>query len=197
MIIIFIICYLLGSFPTAYLVAKHLGGADVRKGGTQNVGALNVHRVTGKIHLFALTALIDIGKGALGVLIPQWLLTENIIWGITWGAFGIVLGHCFPIFLKFKGGKAIASLIGIFLTVNFQWLLLPWAFISLIFVFITGYLFLGQFMGTIFMPLIGWFLLPEYFYLCLFCAIPVFIKQWPRFIPMLQGKEPKWYWKEK
>jgi hypothetical protein len=72
---------------------------------------------------------------------------------------------------------------------------LPWAFICLAFLLPTGYLFLGQFMGTVFLPLIGYLVVPEYFWLCILVAIPVFIKQWPRFIPMLKGQEPRWYWK--
>jgi len=199
LILIFIIAYLIGSFPTAYLVAKKFSDKDIRKGGTGNVGAMNVQRVTGKFHLFVLTLMGDAGKGVLAVLIPQWFsfLGYNLIFAITLAAFGAVLGHCFPIFLKFHGGKAIASLIGIFAVLNFYWLLLPWGGICILFVLSTGYLFLGQFMGTIFLPIIGYFLAPEYFWLCVLVAIPVFIKQCPRFIPMLKGKEPKWYFKEK
>jgi len=199
LILIFLIAYFLGSFPTAYLVTKKFTGKDVRKAGTKNVGAVNVQRVTGKFHLFLLTLAGDVGKGSLAVLIPQWLsfLNYNLLGAITLGAFGVVLGHCFSCFLKFQGGKAIASLIGIFAVLNFYWLLLPWGGICLIFIFVSGYLFLGQFMGTIFLPIIGYFLVPEYFWLCLLVAIPIFIKQWPRFIPMLKGQEPKFYWSER
>jgi len=199
LILIFLVAYFLGSFPTAYLITKRFTGKDVREAGTKNVGALNVQRVTGKFYLFLSTLTVDVGKGALAVLIPQWLsfLNYNLLWAITLGAFGVVLGHCFSCFLKFQGGKAIASLIGIFTVLNFYWLLLPWGGICLIFIFVSGYLFLGQFMGTIFLPIIGYFLIPEYFWLCLLVAIPVFIKQWPRFIPMLKGQEPKLYWSEK
>ncbi len=199
LILIFLVAYFLGSFPTAYLITKRFTGKDVREAGTKNVGALNVQRVTGKFYLFLSTLTVDVGKGALAVLIPQWLsfLNYNLLWAITLGAFGVVLGHCFSCFLKFQGGKAIASLIGIFAVLNFYWLLLPWGGICLIFIFVSGYLFLGQFMGTIFLPIIGYFLIPEYFWLCLLVAIPVFIKQWPRFIPMLKGQEPKLYWSEK
>ena len=195
--LIFIISYLLGSFPTAFLITKKYSGQDIKKVGTGNVGAMNVQRATGKIHLFLLTFLIDFSKAALAVLIAQKFsyLGYNLNLAVTLAAFGAVFGHCFPVFLKFHGGKAIASLMGILALLNFQWLFLPWAAVCLFSIFTTGYLFLGQFMGTIFLPIIGYFLAPEYFWLCLLVAIPIFIKQWSRFIPMLKGQEPKWYWK--
>jgi len=197
LIIIFVVAYLLGSFPTAYLVVKKITGQDIRKIGTGNVGAMNVSRATGRGSLFWLTAIIDIGKGALAVLIPQWFsfLGYNLFWAITLAAFGAVLGHCFSIFLNFQGGKAQASLIGILAILNWQWLLFPWGGIVILYILASGYLFLGQFMGTIFLPIITYFLVPEYFWLSILVAIPIFIKQWPRFIPMLKGEEPKWYWK--
>lgn len=198
LILIFVVAYLLGSFPTGYLIVKKFAGIDIRKVGTGNVGAMNVSRATGKSSLFWLTVAADVGKGALAVLLPQWLffLGYNLSLAIILAAFGAVLGHCFSIFLKFQGGKAQASLIGILAVLNWQWLLLPWGGICLLFVLVSGYLFLGQFMGTIFLPIIAYFLAPKYFWLCLLVAIPIFIKQWPRFIPMLKGQEPRWYWKE-
>jgi len=197
LIVFFVVAYLLGSFPTGYLVVKKSIGLDITKAGTGNVGAMNVQRLTGKFSLFALTVIVDAGKGALAVLIPQWLyfLGYNLLWAITLAAFGAVLGHCFSIFLNFRGGKAQASLIGILAILNWQWLLLPWGSICIIYVLVSGYLFLGQFMGTIFLPIIAYFLTPEYFWLSILVAIPIFIRQWPRFIPMLKGQEPKWYWK--
>lgn len=200
LILIFIIAYLLGSFPTAYLVMKAFTGKDVREGGTGNVGAMNVQRMTGKFYLFLLTLLGDAGKGALAVLIPQWFsyLGYDLTTAITLAAFGAVLGHCFSIFLKFQGGKAIASLIGIFLVLDPLWLLTPWASVCILGVLLSrGLLFVGQFMGTIFLPFIGYFFIPKYFWLCLLVAIPVFIKQFPRVPPLIQGKEPRWYWQEK
>jgi len=80
---------------------------------------------------------------------------------------------------------------------NWQWLLFPWGGIVILYILASGYLFLGQFMGTIFLPIITYFLVPEYFWLSILVAIPIFIKQWPRFIPMLKGKEPRWYFKER
>ena len=107
LILFFAIAYLLGSFPTAYLVAKKFTGKDIREGGTRNIGALNVFRLTRKLHLFLLTLIGDVGKGALSVLIPQWLsfLGYNQLQAITVAGFGVVLGHCFSLYFKIKEGK--------------------------------------------------------------------------------------------
>lgn len=203
-ILFFILSYFLGSFPTAYLVTKKFTGKDIRKTGTRNVGGLNVFRLTGKVHLLFLTLTGDIGKGVLAVLIPQWLsfLGYNLLWITTLAGFGVVLGHCFSIYFKIKegkffGGKAQATLIGVLAALNFQYLLLPWAGIAVLFILSTQIFFFGQFMGNIFLPLIGYFLVPEYSWLCFLMALPIFIKQWPHLLPALKGKRPKWYFREK
>ncbi len=196
--LIFIVAYLLGSFPTAYLIVKKYTDQDIRTIGTGNVGAMNVSRATGRGSLFWLTVAIDVGKGALAVLLPQWLafLGYELVSAITLAGLGAVLGHCYPVFLKFRGGKAQASLIGVLGVLNWQWLLIPWGAIVIFSILASGFLFLGQFLGTISLPIIAYFLAPKYFWLCLLVAIPIFIRQWPRFIPMLKGEEPKWYWKK-
>ena len=205
MVLLFLIIgYLMGSFPTAYLVVKKFTGRDIRKVETGNVGAMNTARTTGKFYLFFLVFIIDAFKGYLGVLLPQLFAYFNydLKLAVTFGAFGVVLGHCYSLYFyikdrKFAGGKAIASLFGILIGVDFYNLFLPWGLAMLIPVILTGNFFLGQFVGTLALPLIGFFFLPDYFLLTLLCAIPVFIKQWPRVIPMLKGKEPKWYFSKK
>lgn len=198
-LIFLIIGYCLGSFPTAYLVVKKFTGKDIRKEETGNVGAMNTARTTGKFYLFFLVFTVDALKGYLGVYLPG-LFGSHL--AITLGAFGVTLGHCYSIYFKLKdgkfaGGKAIASLFGILIGVNFTHLFIPWGLAMLIPVILTGNFFLAQFTGTLALPLIGYFLLPEYFLLTILCSIPVFIKQWPRVIPMLKGQEPKWYYRKK
>ncbi|MFH0987282.1 MAG: glycerol-3-phosphate acyltransferase [Patescibacteria group bacterium] len=208
LILIFIVCYFIGSFPTAYFITRKFTGKDIRTYGTGNVGAMNVSRATGKFYLFLLTFLGDVLKGALPVFVVKRVAESlivppsEIIWFVTAAAAGVVWGHCFSIYFKikegkFSGGKAIASLIGILSILNFNWLFLPWGLVCIFTILASGNLFLGQFMGTVFLPIIGWFLVPEYFWFCVLLAIPVFIKQWPRFIPLLEGKEPSWYFKSK
>lgn len=201
--LIFVLSYFIGSFPTAYFVTKKFTGKDVRKEGTGNVGAMNVSRATGKFYLFLLVLLGDVLKGAIPVFFLQSLNLGNIsIPAITLCAFGIVLGHCYSAYFKikegkFSGGKAIASMAGILGVLDFYWLFLPAFLVCVFYVLVSGYLFLGQFMGNLFLPVISYFLAPQYFWLCFFCSIPIFWKQKSRFIPMLKGKEPKWYYKKK
>ena len=205
--------YLIGSFPTAYFVVKKATGKDIRREETGNIGAMNTARTTGKFYLFFIVFLVDAFKGYLGIYIPQLLAPHrsgaeftsfayDLNLAITLGAFGVVLGHCYSIYFKLKdgkfaGGKAIASLFGILAGLSFVNLFIPWGLAMLIPVILTGNFFLGQFTGTLALPLIGYFLFPEYFLLTILCAIPVFIKQCPRVIPMLRGKEPKWYFSKK
>lgn len=200
----FFLGYVIGSFPTAYLVVKKFIGIDIRREETGNVGAMNTARVTGKFYLFFLVFIVDALKGYLGIYLPQLFsyLPYDVKLSITFGAFGVVLGHCYSLYFKlkdgkFSGGKAIASLFGILIGVNFVNLFIPWGLAMLIPVLLTGNLFLAQFTGTLALPFIGYFLFPDYFLMTSLCSIPVFIKQWPRVIPMLKGKEPRWYFRKK
>ncbi|OGH12512.1 MAG: hypothetical protein A2776_00490 [Candidatus Levybacteria bacterium RIFCSPHIGHO2_01_FULL_40_10] len=196
--------YLIGSFPTAYLVVKAATGKDIRLEETGNVGAMNTARATGKIYLFLLVFIVDATKGYLGVFLPYLFIASdsNLIFTVTLSSFGIVLGHCYSVYFKIKdgkfaGGKAIASLSGILFGISFTRLLAPWGAAMIIPLILSGNMFLAQFSGTVALPFIGYFLFPEYFLMTVLCAIPIFIKQWPRVIPMLQGREPKWYFKKR
>jgi glycerol-3-phosphate acyltransferase PlsY len=97
--------YVLGSVPTGYLVGRALG-VDVRKVGSGNIGTANVLRAAGK-WAAALTLAGDMLKGLVPVVVAR-LSTENE-WLIAVVAFAAVVGHCWPVFLRFKGGKAVAT----------------------------------------------------------------------------------------
>src|SRR3984957_9702644 len=98
--------YLLGSIPFG-IIATRLGGAgDLRKVGSGNIGATNVLR-TGRRDLAAITLIGDGGKGAVAVLLAQWLLGSAELAAIAGGA--AFLGHLFPVWLKFRGGKGVAT----------------------------------------------------------------------------------------
>ena len=106
--------YLLGSLPFGLLVTKMAGLGDIRQLGSGNIGTTNVLR-TGRKDLAAATLLLDGGKGAAAVLIAG-------IWGpdvALLAGLGAVLGHLFPIWLKFKGGKAVATTLGTLLALDF------------------------------------------------------------------------------
>ena len=109
--------YLLGSIPSAYIVGRLRKGFDIRQVGSRNMGAMNVFYNVGAVPGLVVL-LLDIGKGAAAVALAQWLVGSDIVIFIA-GAVA-VLGHSFPVWLKFRGGKGGAPLIGVFIY------LMPW-----------------------------------------------------------------------
>ena len=103
-----VVGYLLGSVPFGLILTRLTGGGDLRAIGSGNIGATNVLR-TGKKGLAAATLLLDLGKGLAAVLIARhfWPGNEALM------AVAAVLGHCFPVWLRFKGGKGVATLMGV------------------------------------------------------------------------------------
>jgi glycerol-3-phosphate acyltransferase PlsY len=147
-----LIAYLIGSFPTAYLVARLRKGVDIRDVGSRNLGAMNVFY---KVGFFwgLLVLVVDIGKGALGVAIAHFLgqgLIVEMLAGVA-----VVLGHDFPVFLKFHGGRGGASCIGILVY------LMPWGtpiyggFFGLL-LLITRFPTLSYSLAFVCFPFIGW-----------------------------------------
>jgi glycerol-3-phosphate acyltransferase PlsY len=105
--------YLIGGIPFGYLLVKLTTGQDVRASGSGNIGATNVLRTTGKGVAVA-TLILDIAKGFISVFIAA-MLTNDDPWWTSAAALAVMAGHAYPVFLKFKGGKAVASFIGAFL----------------------------------------------------------------------------------
>jgi glycerol-3-phosphate acyltransferase PlsY len=105
--------YLLGSIPFGLLVAKVFGRGDVRKEGSGNIGATNVSRVAGPL-AGILTLLLDGAKGAAAVLVAGRYSNDSAMWMVIAGLAALV-GHCFPVWLKFKGGKGVATAAGVYL----------------------------------------------------------------------------------
>ena len=121
-VLIAVICYLIGSFPTAYLLVKKFTGQDIRKIGSGNVGAINTLRAikgakSAKLAIigFISVLIIDMGKGALAVFSAQQLFGYNLSLALILAAFFVVLGHNYSIFLKLRGGRGAACLMGIML----------------------------------------------------------------------------------
>lgn len=117
-IVIAMVCaYLIGSFPSAYIVARLRKGIDIRDVGSRNMGAMNVFYKVGFVEgLMVLT--LDIGKGAAAVALARWLgvpMIAELFAGVT-----VLIGHNFPVFLRFRGGRGGATLIGVLA------FLLPW-----------------------------------------------------------------------
>lgn len=117
-LLIVIVAYLLGSIPFGLLIVKISGGGDIRKSGSGNIGAANVARNAGAI-AGALTLLLDAAKGYLAVFLAARWTGENIRW-MTAAAVIAVVGHMFPIWLRFRGGKGVATGVGVILPICWQ-----------------------------------------------------------------------------
>ncbi|WP_342363393.1 glycerol-3-phosphate 1-O-acyltransferase PlsY [Terrarubrum flagellatum] len=153
MLLIFIAGYLLGSIPFGLLLTKLAGGPDIRTIGSGNIGATNVLR-TGNKKLAAATLLLDGLKGTAAALVGYW-------WGgpqlALLGCLGALLGHCFPVWLGFKGGKGVATFIGCLFGVAWKaalafiaiWLAVAW---------LSRYSSLAALAATIVTPLMLWML---------------------------------------
>jgi len=130
-IIVFLFSYLSGSIPFGLIFTKFFGGQDIRNIGSGNIGATNVLR-TGNKFLAALTLVLDILKGYIPVIISQLYFPELI----QLSCLLAFLGHVFPLWLKFNGGKGVATYLGILLALSIQLGLLfmfTWLAVSLIF----------------------------------------------------------------
>jgi glycerol-3-phosphate acyltransferase PlsY len=148
-----LVAYLLGAIPFGYLLVKLRTGEDVRSSGSGNIGATNVLRTTGRTAAVA-TLLLDTGKGYLAVWIASRLTQGSDLW-MSLAALSVMAGHAFPVFLKFKGGKAVASCIGAFLRLS----PLPLAVALVIFVVtvaVTRYISLGSVLAAGSLPLAVW-----------------------------------------
>jgi glycerol-3-phosphate acyltransferase PlsY len=134
-VIAIVIGYLLGSFPSAYLAGRLRKGIDIREVGSKNMGAMNVFYQVGSMEAMLVT-LADLGKGVGAILLVRWLLgippEFELLTGLTGAA--AIIGHIFPVFLKFHGGKGAATAIGILI------FLMPWAVPFLFIVFVIALL---------------------------------------------------------
>jgi len=147
-----IIGYLLGSIPFAYIAGRLIKGVDIRQAGGGNMGALNTMREVGTAAGIGVL-LADIAKGALAVLIAQWLGLSLIFVFIV--GFAAVVGHNWPVFLKFQGGMGAATAMGVLLALAPIELAISFA-ILLIVVLITSNVRLGLGVGLAALPLIIW-----------------------------------------
>lgn len=148
--------YLIGGIPFGYLLVRLKTGEDVRAMGSGNIGATNVVRTTGRA-LGILTLLLDIAKGYFAV----WLMGRFTSGSIQWmsaAAVVVMLGHAYPIFLKFHGGKAVASFIGAYLC------LAPAPLLACLLIFVAAvavshYISVGSIAAAALFPLGVWMIL--------------------------------------
>jgi len=156
LIIVVIVSYLLGSIPFGYLIVRKKVGADIRETGSGGTGATNVSRRAGKaagIYTLALDAL----KGAVAVVWAVVLVgsSSRAAWIVTAAAIAVIVGHIFPVWLRFRGGKGVATGVGVFL------MLAPIALVCagilfLAIVLFTRYVSLGSVVAAATIPLFVW-----------------------------------------
>jgi glycerol-3-phosphate acyltransferase PlsY len=144
------LAYLLGSIPFGLVVTRLAGAGDIRKIGSGNIGATNVLR-TGRKELAALTLLLDLGKGAAAVLIARPYGQEMALLA----AAAVLVGHMFPLWLHFRGGKGVATAGGVFLALSWPLgmaALATWLTVAII----TRYSSLAALTTAVLAPLYAW-----------------------------------------
>ena len=151
-LVILIVAYLIGSIPFGYLIVRTKSGGDIRQTGSGGTGATNVSRRAGRA-AGVLTLLLDAAKGAAAVLIAQNVSGSD--WVKAAVAIAVIVGHIFPVWLGFRGGKGVATGVGVFLVLAPIALLCAGVvFVSI--VFFTRYVSLGSIMAAILIPLFVW-----------------------------------------
>ncbi|MBA8778430.1 glycerol-3-phosphate 1-O-acyltransferase PlsY [Staphylococcus schleiferi subsp. coagulans] len=188
--LLFIASYLIGSIPSGYLIGKIFFKKDIREYGSGNTGATNSFRVLGKPAGFAVT-FFDIFKGFIVVFLPALFNVE--IHGLLVGIFAII-GHVYPIYLKFRGGKAVATSAGVLLAVN-PILLLILALIFFIILKVTKYVSLSSIIAAI-CCVIGSFFISDYVLLITSIAVSVLLiyRHSSNIKRIIKGTEPKIKW---
>jgi len=187
--------YFLGSLPFGLILTKLFGGSDIRKSGSGNIGATNVARVVGPA-AGVLTLLLDAAKGACAVWLAGRFTDQSAAASMLAGLAALV-GHCFPIWLKFKGGKGVATALGIFLMLAPLAALGALAFFVLV-VLVWRYVSLGSISAAAAMPLLVYFLwAPGHApplvvsFGTLFASALVIIKHDANLQRLIDGTEPK------
>ncbi len=186
-----IISYILGSIPTAYLVVKWRTGKKVWEYGSKNVGTLNTYRVTGSVILAILVLATDMLKAVLAYFIVKQLWPNAL--GIV--PFFVVLGHNYPIWTRFRGGRGLA----VFLTLAllYQWnFVVAWALIWAITYILSGYLAVATVVTAVVTPIVlSIFGIPPVKAL-IFAEIPLLLRYREKMVALVAGQLKKHYWRE-
>ncbi|HKD06427.1 MAG TPA: glycerol-3-phosphate 1-O-acyltransferase PlsY [Bryobacteraceae bacterium] len=155
-----LIAYLVGGIPFGLILVRIMTGKDVRQSGSGNIGATNVLRTTGRT-AGVLTLVLDIAKAIFAVWLADRLTHDAVLW-TSFSALAVLIGHAFPVWLNFKGGKAVASFAGAFAYLT------PVPLLAVIVIFVvlvvwTRYLSLGSIVAAGLFPLACWMILhPEW-----------------------------------
>ena len=192
-ITVFVTAYLIGSIPTGYIIVKTFTGQDIRTIGSGSTGATNVKRVMGKKWFF-ITMLLDALKGALPVILAKLFATTFTGIGLlpVVAAVAVILGHSRSIFLKFTGGKSVASGVGTILALN--WIVglliaVVWAVIT----YTSKYVSLGSIIAMAVSPFLMWWFKAPVAY-TIYCALGAVYIIWlhrSNIQRLLEGEENK------
>lgn len=190
-----LLAYLLGSISSAILVCKLMRLPDPRTQGSQNPGATNVLRIGGKIPA-AITLFGDVLKGIIPVLLAKWYGFSPAVQTLV--ACAAFIGHLFPIFFRFQGGKGVATLLGCLLALS--WLTaIAWMLTWLMVAKISRYSSLAALIASALTPFYIWFFSREISYVAgvIFMVIILIYRHKSNIIKLIQGKESKLTAKEK
>ena len=186
------LAYLLGSIPFGYLLVRFFRKEDIRSIGSGNIGATNVAR-SGAKGLGIATLLLDLGKAFLAVKIAQHLAPANYDLAVA-AAIAAILGHVFPIWLRFRGGKGVASALGVFLALTWPSALSVLAVFIIVFI-LTRYVSLASIIGAASFPLFGFhfvpFRTPMVIFGFLFIPILIIVKHHQNIRRLLAGTESR------
>lgn len=184
-----LIAYLIGSIPNGLIVGKFMCGVDIRQFGSKNIGATNAYRVLGPWPAFWVF-ITDALKGVAGVMMGQWLDGNTI--ALLAGGIAAMAGHNWSVFLKFKGGRGVATGLGVIAVLVPKVtaiVFIVWALI----VYTTRYVSLGSIVAAILVPLSMWFF-NESIEILLFgivAALFVILRHKPNIERLLKGEELK------
>lgn len=183
--LICLVAYILGSIPFGLLLTRVAGLGDIRQIGSGNIGATNVLR-TGKKSLAAITLLLDALKGTVAVLIA---LTFDPAAAPLAGLCAL-LGHMYPLWLRFRGGKGVATALGIWLGLS-PWIFLGVAACWLLSAFVSRTSSIGALTGMLVLPLFAYFIAPAYLPAALLTMALVVWRHRANISRIIKGTEPK------
>lgn len=192
-IITAVISYLLGSINTSIIIGKKTKGIDIREKGSKNAGTTNALRVLGK-KAGAIVLICDILKAVISIGIA--ILVSNItkaddeVLLKSVAAIAVILGHIFPVFYGFKGGKGVATALGSILMLDGEIGVICLLF-ALVIIIATKMVSLGSILAAVLFPILTFVLAPKYFFISLAIAIIVIIKHRANIQRILEGKENK------
>jgi len=192
-ILILIISYLLGSIPMGLLLTRFAGKGDLRKVGSGNIGATNVMRVGG-LRMAAATWLLDMAKVIVAVLLGKFY--GGIGFG-AWCGFVAICGHCFPLWLRFHGGKGVSGLFGMLMAVSpltFIFIGIEWLIVALT----SGYSSLGAMIVFLLTPIFGFVIDINVGFAFLATVILCVIRHRANIVRLIHGDESRveWKWKK-